>query len=152
MSDPDIFGEGLDPEDIKTPNKGIDAAYIASSNKTFLDKEISGWSGRRRAATFEIGFQGSGSVLDPIRVVYCCICSPAEITNIFRSPTMAIEKFLSWAEENKCMDPSMETWTEAFKIAEEIMEEVERSEFKGDDDDNNAPENQEAGNVTGHLD
>jgi hypothetical protein len=144
----ELLGEGIDPEDLKSENKSIDAAYIASGKKTLWGSEIHGWSGRRRAATFEIGFSGSGSVLDPIRVVYCCIVDPIEITAIFRSPTIAIEKFLRWAEENKCIDPTEDKWEEAFKVAEDILEESERSQFQTPDD--NSPESQVSGNSTGH--
>jgi len=146
----DIFGEGIsDPEDIKNPNEGMDAAYIASAKKTFLGKEISGWSGRRRAATFEIGFSGNGSFLDPVRVVYCCICSPNDITAIFRMPTQAIEAFLNWAEKNECMDPSGKNFSEIMRLANEIIDEVEQSDFDTSDE-NNSPQDQEAGNAIGH--
>lgn len=147
----ELFGTDSDPEDFANPTiMTVDRAYAGSSRKTFLGKEISGWSGRRRAATFEIGFTGSGGVVDPIRVVYCCIISPAEVSEIFRGKALSIEKFLQWAEENECIDPSAKNWEEAFHIAQEILEEVEKSEFETADSGN--PTNLSLGNSIGHQD
>ena len=147
----ELLGTESDPEDFANPNiMSVDRAYAGSSHKTFLGNEIHGWSGRRRAATFEIGFTGSGGVVDPIRVVYCCVIPPAEVSEIFRGKSISIEKFLRWAEKNDCMDPSGKNWEEAFKIAEQILEEVEKSEFETAD--SGSPTNQSLGNSIGHQD
>ncbi len=118
----------LDPEE-KNTEPTVDRAYVASEAHTFCGEKLTGWSGRRRAATFEIGFTGGGSVIDPIRVIYCCLVDNKTINSIFRGSVSATERFLQWAESNDCLDPSMERWQEAFTTAERILEEVEKSQF-----------------------
>jgi len=120
-----------DPEDQSQAPLDTERAYAASSGgREFAGKTLEAWSGRRRAAAFEIGFTGGGSVVDPIRLVYTCWIEPNEVSMVFRSPSMATEKFLQWAEKMECLDPSQDNWDEAFAIAQGVLEEVERSQFK----------------------
>ena len=118
-----------DPEDAVIPELTTERAYVAAGPREFAGMKLQAWSGRRRAATFEIGFAGTGSVLDPVRVLYCCAIDPKDVDAVFRNPIIATEKFIRWAEANKCLEPTMPNWQNAFDLANEIIDEVEKSQF-----------------------
>jgi len=141
--------EILDPEEQIAARKPmtVDDAYLGAGEMTFAGKKLEGWSGRRRAATFEIGFSGAGSVVDPVRVLWTCWVSPEAIRQVFMSPTAATDSFLKWAEDNDCLDPSGDNWQEAFDIAQKIVKQVEKSQFESGEA---APAGNVLGNATGH--
>jgi hypothetical protein len=118
-----------DPEESQQKELNVDRAYAAAGPREFNGQRIEAWSGRRRAATFEIGFTGQGSTLDPIRVLYCCAIAPDDVSSIFRNSIIAVEKFLKWAESNDCLSPTDKNYSAAFAIAEQILDEVSKSEF-----------------------
>jgi len=145
MNDIELLGDPEEEVDAKTPT--TESTYVSAGPREWNGKKLHGWSGRRRAATFEIGFQMSGSYLDPVRVLYCCVANAIAITRIFQNPAAGTEMFIQWAEENKVMGPDTPNWQSAFEVAQQIITEVEKAEF---DSGETAPVGNEMGNATGH--
>tara|TARA_Y100000004_G_scaffold195964_1_gene264494 strand:- start:966 stop:1430 length:465 start_codon:yes stop_codon:yes gene_type:complete len=136
-----------DPEEPISQDPTTHSTYTTAGPREWNGVRLHGWSGRRRAATYEIGFQMSGSYLDPVRVLYASVADDVAITRIFQNPAAGTEMFIQWAEKEKLMGPDQPNWQAAFDIAQEIIVEVEKAEFESGED---APVTNEMGNATGH--
>jgi hypothetical protein len=124
--------ETPDPEEQPTTvqPRSVESVYSGSGPREFAGVVLQPWTGRRRTAAFELGLKGDGSTLDPIRVLFSCAMDQSDIFKVFRRPDQVVEKMLAWAEKNECADPTQANYEQAITLGMEIIEEVQRSEFK----------------------
>ena len=135
------FDFDKDPEDEIAQPPTVENTFAAAGPSELVGVKggedhtysLEGWSGRRRAASFEIGFTGDGSVLDPMRVIYTCCIEPKTLHAIFRNRELAREAFLVWCEENDCFDPTSANWPRFFESAQLIINDVEKAGFENKD-------------------
>jgi signal recognition particle GTPase len=129
----------------------VDEAYAASADREFLGMKFHGWSGRRRAATLQSGFQGDGDFFDITRVAYYCCVKYTKVSSVYMNKDAAIEDIVKWGEENKCLTFGDENFKKAMDLVQSVLEEAEKSMFESSERDDTGPADL-SGNSDGHQD